>query len=126
VTDPGRSVAPSRQEPFIILIVKPADRESSGLKPVTNSSVAAGRLRRRNRKTMSEPQGNVSAVEVDIYTELRTAERWWTEFERRAECTVFQRFAWLAAWHNHIGRHQGTTPVIVRGRDPNSESTDRR
>ncbi|KRR16491.1 hypothetical protein CQ14_16640 [Bradyrhizobium lablabi] len=83
--------------------------------------MAAGRLRRRNRKAMSEPQGNVSAVEVDIYTELRTAERWWTEFERRAECTVFQKFAWLAAWHNNIGRHQGSTPVIVLGRDPNGK-----
>jgi len=36
---------------------------------VQNGRVAAGRLRRRNRKAMSEPQGNVSAVEVDIYTE---------------------------------------------------------
>ena len=37
-------------------------------------------------------------------------------FEQVAECTPFQTFEWLAAWHRHIGARDGIVPVIVVGR----------
>jgi len=41
----------------------------------------------------------------------------WRAFERVADCTVFQTAAWLADWQATVGKHRGTLPAIVVGRN---------
>ena len=38
-----------------------------------------------------------------IHGDLANVEAEWRRFEAVADCTVFQTFDWLAAWHRHIG-----------------------
>jgi len=56
-----------------------------------------------------------SQITLDVYDELRTIEMPWREFERSADCTVFQSFAWLSAWQRHIGVRAGVVPAITVG-----------
>lgn len=51
-----------------------------------------------------------------IHARLDGVEGEWRQFEQIAECTAFQTFEWLAAWHRHIGGRDGVVPVIVVGR----------
>ena len=44
-------------------------------------------------------------------------------FQEIAECTAFQTFQWLAAWHRHIGGRDGYVPVIVVGRFADGKTT---
>jgi CelD/BcsL family acetyltransferase involved in cellulose biosynthesis len=53
--------------------------------------------------------------EPALYGDLGEVEREWKAFERRADCTVFQTFDWLAKWQRHIGKRRDTTPAIVLG-----------
>jgi CelD/BcsL family acetyltransferase involved in cellulose biosynthesis len=53
---------------------------------------------------------------LDIYSSLDAVENEWRRFEQVAECTPFQTFEWLAAWHRHIGMRDGVVPVIAVGR----------
>ncbi|MEA2912628.1 MAG: hypothetical protein QOJ15_4709, partial [Bradyrhizobium sp.] len=55
-------------------------------------------------------------IRLDVHDDLRTIESSWREFERSADCTVFQSFAWLSAWQLHIGARAGVVPAIVVGR----------
>lgn len=50
---------------------------------------------------------------VQIATDFQAAEHGWRSFEEYADCTVFQSFDWLAAWHKHIGAPAGILPAIV-------------
>jgi D-aspartate ligase len=52
---------------------------------------------------------------VVIHDNLDAVESEWRRFEQIADCTAFQTFDWLAAWHRHIGRRDGVRPVIVVG-----------
>ena len=52
-----------------------------------------------------------------ISDDLSAVEGEWRAFERKADCTAFQTFDWVSAWHRNIGAHQGTVPAIVVGRD---------
>src|SRR5258707_12195484 len=61
-------------------------------------------------------------VSLTIYEDLAAIEHDWRSFERRAACTVFQAFDWLAAWQRHIGERRGIRPAIVVGRDASGET----
>ena len=56
------------------------------------------------------------AIEIAIHHRLGDVEPVWREFERDADCTAFQSFAWLDAWCRHIGPLSRTQPAIVVGR----------
>lgn len=72
---------------------------------------APSRARARPAST-SRPE-----VCFSIHYDLASSEQAWRAFEQRADCTVFQSFAWLSAWQQHIGARSGVRPVIVIGRD---------
>jgi D-aspartate ligase len=57
-----------------------------------------------------------SKLGLRIHTELAAAEEEWRDFERFADCTAFQTFDWLAAWHRHVGLRERAQPAIVVGR----------
>lgn len=52
-----------------------------------------------------------------LHSELEGIATEWRAFERRADCTVFQTEAWLADWQATVGKHRGTLPAIVTGRN---------
>ncbi len=56
-----------------------------------------------------------SGISLRVYGDLGEVEREWKAFERRADCTVFQTFDWLAKWQRHIGKRKDTIPAIVLG-----------
>jgi CelD/BcsL family acetyltransferase involved in cellulose biosynthesis len=56
-------------------------------------------------------------IRLSIHRELAEVEREWREFQKVADCTVFQTFEWLSAWQRNIGAPLGTRPVVVFGRD---------
>jgi CelD/BcsL family acetyltransferase involved in cellulose biosynthesis len=51
-----------------------------------------------------------------IYTDLGAVEGEWRNFQQVAECTPFQTFEWLSAWHRHVGARRDIVPAIVVGR----------
>jgi CelD/BcsL family acetyltransferase involved in cellulose biosynthesis len=59
---------------------------------------------------------------LTIYTELAAIEREWRYFQEVADCTAFQAFDWLAAWHRHLGEPNGVIPVIAVGTYSNGET----
>jgi len=63
------------------------------------------------------PAAALGDVRIDVYEDMAAIERDWRAFEPQADCTVFQRFDWLAAWQRHIGVLNGVPPAIVVGRD---------
>lgn len=71
--------------------------------------VALSRLTALSGEFAAEPT-------FSVHTRLGDVEDEWRRFQQSAECTAFQSFEWLAAWHRHIGVHDGTVPVIVVGR----------
>ena len=56
-----------------------------------------------------------------IYGDLAAVESAWRGFERRADCTAFQTFDWLASWHRHVGLREGVHPAIIVGRYSDDE-----
>ena len=56
-----------------------------------------------------------------IYGDLAAVESDWRRFERRADCTAFQTFDWLASWHRHVGAREGVRPAIIVGRYSDDE-----
>ena len=58
-----------------------------------------------------------SDLTLQVFDDLAGVEAEWKEFERKADCTVFQSYNWLAKWQQHIGTRTGTSPAIVVGRD---------
>lgn len=66
---------------------------------------------------------SVSSLGIDlrIVSDLAEVEQQWKTFERRADCTVFQSFDWLAKWQSHIGLRAGTVPAVVLGRDADGD-----
>jgi CelD/BcsL family acetyltransferase involved in cellulose biosynthesis len=52
-----------------------------------------------------------------VHSSLDTVAEAWIAFERTAQRTVFQSFAWLALWQRHVGARCGTRPAIVLGHD---------
>jgi CelD/BcsL family acetyltransferase involved in cellulose biosynthesis len=56
------------------------------------------------------------AVDLSLHDDLASIEKEWREFEKHADCTVFQTFDWLSTWLKHLGCREGVKPVIVIGR----------
>jgi CelD/BcsL family acetyltransferase involved in cellulose biosynthesis len=56
------------------------------------------------------------AIEISVTSDLALVENEWRAFEREADGTVFQTFAWQSAWMRTIGPHKPVTPAIVIGR----------
>jgi CelD/BcsL family acetyltransferase involved in cellulose biosynthesis len=56
------------------------------------------------------------AVTLSVHDDLAGVEQIWRSFQEAADCTPFQTFDWLSAWHRHIGALSGVTPAIVIGR----------
>jgi CelD/BcsL family acetyltransferase involved in cellulose biosynthesis len=69
--------------------------------------------------TQAYGQGSPSGTRIDleIHGDLLAIEQKWKAFERRADCTVFQSFDFLAAWQRHIGTRHGVVPAIIMGHD---------
>ncbi|MGH7881099.1 MAG: GNAT family N-acetyltransferase, partial [Candidatus Binataceae bacterium] len=59
----------------------------------------------------------VGDIRLTIHGDLAALEQDWRAFERHADGTVFQTFAWLSTWQRTIGARSGVTPAIVAGRD---------
>lgn len=60
---------------------------------------------------------SIAGIWIEIHDRLESAESVWRAFEDTADCTVFQRFDYLAAWQRNIGHLHGTQPLIavIRG-----------
>jgi len=56
------------------------------------------------------------AIALSVHHDITAAEADWRAFEAVADCTPFQTFDWLFAWHRHIGEPAGIRPAIVIGR----------
>lgn len=52
-------------------------------------------------------------VRIAIHEDLAAAAPTWCAFEREADGTVFQTYAWLSLWQRHIGAPLGVRPAIV-------------
>ena len=57
-----------------------------------------------------------------IHGDLANVEAEWRRFEAIADCTVFQTFDWLAAWHRHIGLRARVQPARMTSISPASTS----
>ena len=60
--------------------------------------------------------GPAENISISVHSDLDTVETLWRSFETVADGTVFQTFAWHAAWQSCIGAAQGVRPAIVVGR----------
>lgn len=56
------------------------------------------------------------AISLSVAEDLTSAAEEWKEFEKTADCTAFQSFAWHAAWQEHVGNLTGVSPAVVVGR----------
>ena len=57
-----------------------------------------------------------NSIGLTVETDLGSVATVWRGFEREADCTVFQTFAWQSTWQAHIGARRGVVPAIVIGR----------
>jgi CelD/BcsL family acetyltransferase involved in cellulose biosynthesis len=55
-------------------------------------------------------------ITLALYDRIDAIEAEWRRFEREADCTPFQSFAWLSAWCRHVGPHVKMVPTILVGR----------
>jgi CelD/BcsL family acetyltransferase involved in cellulose biosynthesis len=63
----------------------------------------------------------VPSIELSVVSDIALVESEWRAFERKADCTVFQTFAWQSAWLKNVGPHKPVTPAIVIGRTAERE-----
>ena len=73
-----------------------------------------------SRPALSSSRASVAGkhdVRLALHSDLSSIEREWRVFERDADCTVFQTFDWMSAWHRNVGVRSGIVPVIVTVRD---------
>lgn len=79
-------------------------------------------VQRRALERKSAPGATLPhAVALAVYDDLAAVEDEWRHFEASADCTVFQCYDWLSAWHRHIGSRQNVAPAIVIGRRADGE-----
>jgi len=55
-------------------------------------------------------------IALSVHDDLTAVEHDWRKLEATADCTPFQSFDWLSAWHRHIGQLAGVRPAIVTGK----------
>lgn len=63
------------------------------------------------------PSDPAADIELSVYTDLAEVEVLWRAFEREADCTAFQAFAWHDAWQRHVGAVERVLPAVVVGRE---------
>jgi CelD/BcsL family acetyltransferase involved in cellulose biosynthesis len=56
-----------------------------------------------------------AAIALAVHHDLAAIEPEWRRFEQTADCTPFQTFNWLSAWHRHVGTRNRVTPAVVTG-----------
>ena len=56
-------------------------------------------------------------VLLSVHEELSELREVWQELEEKGDCNVFQTYAWLSNWTQHIGKLRGVRPQIVVGWD---------
>lgn len=59
----------------------------------------------------------VPSLTISVHKELNELAQVWREFEKEADCTVFQTFDWLSAWQGTIGANINAAPAVVIARD---------
>ena len=90
------------------------------LDEIANDVLATQASDRIERSAASQPPAASTiwqGIELQVFSDLGSLESEWKEFERKADCTVFQTFGWLSKWQQHIGNLHGTSPAIVFGRE---------
>src|SRR3954469_16553317 len=66
----------------------------------------------------SERKVRTCAVRIDVYDDLTKAEPTWRRLEAiGALSTPYQRFEWIALWHQHVSSVEGITPLIIVASD---------
>ena len=65
------------------------------------------------------PETIPGSIALSVHGDLTEVESEWREFQRTADCLVFQTFDWIAKLQRHIGAPKGTVPAVVLGRDGN-------
>jgi CelD/BcsL family acetyltransferase involved in cellulose biosynthesis len=101
----GRSTVSTIREQ--ILPAQPSRTER--LRWTSSAPIAADDLRTPESKSRA-------AIALQVCSDLGEIEPEWRTFERRADCTAFQSFDWVATWQRHIGTRNGTVPAVVLGR----------
>jgi CelD/BcsL family acetyltransferase involved in cellulose biosynthesis len=62
------------------------------------------------------PINGEATVTLSIHQKLAAIENDWREFEKHADCTVFQTFDFVSTYYRHIGAERHVQPAIVVGR----------
>ena len=71
----------------------------------------------------AEPARETAAYfTLSLYDSLAAVESEWRRFEEVAECTPFQTFEWLSAWHRHVGSRDGVVAAIAVGRSADGKT----
>jgi len=60
-------------------------------------------------------------IRLQLCSDLAAVEQIWREFQRDADCTVFQLFDWLSEWIRHVGQRRSAKPLIVLGFDASGQ-----
>jgi CelD/BcsL family acetyltransferase involved in cellulose biosynthesis len=63
------------------------------------------------------PAWSAATLSISVHSELDELAQAWREFEKDADCSVFQTFDWLSAWQRTIGVNRGVTPAVVIARE---------
>jgi len=66
---------------------------------------------RHAHPAMAKDSLNIEAFES--LEEIKTLEREWRDFEKRAISSPYQSFDWVTAWYTHVSPHIGETPCAV-------------
>jgi CelD/BcsL family acetyltransferase involved in cellulose biosynthesis len=88
---------------------------TAGVMTVGNRAATADLSSERARNVLPE-------IKFKIYQSLEAVESEWRRFEQFADCTAFQVFEWLTAWHRHVGSIAGIVPVIAVGHFTSGET----
>jgi len=98
---------------------------ASARKITSMAQAAAIRAVDRTHLPQAEPALPVRAPEgalvLSVHDDLGAIAQLWRDFERQADCTVFQSFDWLATWQEQVGVLNGVSPRIVLGRTTKGE-----
>ncbi|MBZ0215588.1 MAG: GNAT family N-acetyltransferase, partial [Fimbriimonadaceae bacterium] len=56
-------------------------------------------------------------LSVSVFSDLRDVEDLWRDFEKTAVASCYQRFDFVSAWFENIGRQNNYSPYIIVGHD---------
>ncbi len=73
------------------------------------------------RLRRSPPAVAVADIAISVHEDIAAVETDWRAFERTADATAFQTFAWLSAWLRTVGLRRSVRPAIVTGRGRDGE-----